>query len=132
MSKGTVNKAILIGRLGGDPETRFTGGGGQVTNFSIATNEVYKGETKTEWHSITCFGKTAENTATWLKKGSQVYIEGRIQCNKWEKDGVKHNKTVIMALSVQFMGGTKSEGQNNNQQQGNNQNQQVDDENLPF
>ena len=110
MAKGTVNKVIVLGRLGQKPEIRYTSDGSAVANISVATNEVYKGETKTEWHRIVAFGKTAENINQYLDKGSQVYIEGRLQTSMWEKDAVKHYKTEIVAHQVQFLDSRGSGG----------------------
>ena len=100
-----MNKAILIGNLGRDPESRFTQSGMAVCKFSVATNEYAKGEKKTTWHNVTCFGKTAEVAQAHLAKGRQVAIEGRIDYQSWEKDGVKHTTTVIIADRVEFISG---------------------------
>ena len=100
-----MNRAILIGFLGRDPESRFTQSGMAVCKFSVATNEYSKGEKKTTWHNVTCFGKTAEVAQAHLAKGRQVAIEGRIDNQQWEKDGVKHNATVIIADRVEFISG---------------------------
>jgi len=104
----SVNKAILVGRLGRDPEARFTSGGQQICNFSIATDETYKDRSgerqkKTEWHRITCFAKLAEIVQQYAKKGTMVYVEGRIQYKQWEKDGVKKSGTDIVANTVTFL-----------------------------
>ncbi len=85
----SVNKAILVGRLGRDPETRYTSGGQAVANFTLATDETYKDragerQKRTEWHRIVLWGKLAEITQQYLKKGMLVYIEGRIQTRQWE------------------------------------------------
>ena len=95
MQKGSVNKVILVGHLGGDPEGRFTPGGTAVTTFSIATNESRRNsegnwDDHTEWHRCVLFGKQAETAAEYVKKGQMVYVEGRLQTRSWEdKDGVK-------------------------------------------
>ena len=109
MSQG-LNKAILIGNLGTDPEVRFTQGNQAVANFRLATNESWtdKGGTKqdrTEWHNIVVWGRTAETAGKYLSKGSQVYIEGRIQTRQWEKDGRKMYTTEIVANRILFLGG---------------------------
>ncbi len=110
MARG-INKAILIGNLGRDPETRHTSGGAQVTSFSIATTEAWTdkatGEKKenTEWHRVTTFGKLAEVAGEYLKKGSAVYVEGRIKTSKYEKDGQTHYSTEIVASDMQMLGG---------------------------
>jgi single-strand DNA-binding protein len=99
-----INKVILIGNVGRDPETRFTQGGKAVTNFSIATTERYNGEDQTEWHNIVLWG--SEGLLPYITKGKQLYIEGKIQTRKWDgNDGQKHYKTEIVALRVQLLGG---------------------------
>jgi single-strand DNA-binding protein len=112
-----VNKAILIGNLGRDPELRYTQGGQPVTNFSIATTESWAKkdgtgrEEKTEWHRIVAWGRTAELCAQYLSKGRQVYIEGRLQTREWEnKEGQKQRTTEIVANTVQFIGGRGGSG----------------------
>lgn len=108
---GGVNKVILIGNLGKDPEVRFTPSGAAVANFSIATNESWTDKSgqkqeRTEWHRIVVWGKTAENCAKFLQKGRQVYIEGRLQTRSWDdKEGKKQYMTEIVANSVVFLGG---------------------------
>ncbi|MDH3685261.1 MAG: single-stranded DNA-binding protein [Myxococcales bacterium] len=105
-----VNKAILVGNLGRDPELRYTANGQPVCTFSLATTENWmsregKREERTEWHRIVVWGKAAENCASYLAKGRQVYIEGRIQTNEWEdKEGQKRKTTEINAQTVQFLG----------------------------
>lgn len=102
----SVNKAILIGNLGRDPELRYTSSGKAVVNFSLATNDRRGGEDNTEWHRITVWDKTAESCAQYLKKGRTVYVEGRIQTREWEdKEGQKRTTTEIVAHTVQFLGG---------------------------
>ncbi len=97
-----VNKAILIGRLGRDPEMRYTGGGTPVCNFSLATDESYtdkagQRQKKTEWHNIVAWGKLAENCAKLLSKGSLCYVEGRLQTRTWnDRDGNKRRTTEIV------------------------------------
>jgi single-strand DNA-binding protein len=119
-----VNKAILIGNLGRDPELRYTQSGQAVTNFSLATSESWtdkNGERteKTEWHRIVAWGKTAELCAQYLSKGRPVYIEGRLQTRDWEdKEGVKRQTTEIVANTVQFLGGPRGEGGGGNQGSG--------------
>lgn len=106
MARG-VNRVILLGNVGRDPEIRYSQGGTAVGTFSLATTERAKvgGEwqDKTEWHNILTFGKTAENCGQFLKKGSQAYIEGRIQTRKYEKDGQTHYRTEIVASDVVFL-----------------------------
>ena len=114
-----VNKAIILGRLGRDPEIRYSQQGLAIVNFSVATSEVWydkaSGEKKesTQWHRIVVFGKPAENCEKYLSKGSQVYIEGRIQTSDYEKDGQKHYSTDIVANTVQFLGGKQGGGSGN-------------------
>ncbi len=109
MSRGTVNKAILIGRLGADPEIRYTPAGRAVTSLRIATNEIWKSkdgqqQDKTEWHNIVLWDKLAEISAEFLKKGSHVYIEGRIQTRTWEaQDGTQRRTTEIVAQQMQML-----------------------------
>ncbi len=105
-----VNKTILVGRLGRDPETRFTGGGTAVAKFSIATDETYKDKNgekqkRTEWHKIIVWGKQAEIVQKYLTKGALVFIEGRIQSREWEKDGEKHRSFEIVANNFRMLGG---------------------------
>jgi single-strand DNA-binding protein len=107
----SMNKVILIGNLGGDPEKRVTAGGQPVTTFNIATTERWKDRTngqpqeRTEWHRIVVWGQQAENCAQYLAKGRQVFIEGRIQTRQWEdKDGNKRNTTEVVAQRVLFLG----------------------------
>lgn len=106
-----VNKVILIGNLGRDPELRYTQGGQAVANFTLATTERFptrEGERqeRTEWHRIVAWGRTAELCAQYLSKGRSVYVEGRLQTREWEdRDGQKRRTTEIVALSVQFLGG---------------------------
>ena len=111
MARG-VNKAIIIGGCGRDPELRHTAGGVAVVNLSVATTESWRdkqtGEKKesTEWHNITMFGKLAEIAGEYLKKGRTVYIEGRLQTRKWQdKDGQDRYTTEIVASDMQMLGG---------------------------
>ena len=105
-----VNKVILIGNLGRDPELRYTPGGQAVANFTLATTENWTSKTgereeRTEWHRIVAWGRTAEICAQYLAKGRTVYIEGRIQTREWEnKEGQKQRTTEIQAATVQFLG----------------------------
>ncbi len=109
MARG-VNKVILLGNLGNDPESRYTQGGMAIVTLSIATTSVRKdreGNTqeKTEWHRVKAFGKLGEICAEYLRKGRQVYIEGRLEYGSYEKDGVKHYTTDIIADEMQMLGG---------------------------
>jgi single-strand DNA-binding protein len=113
---GSLNKAILIGRLGRDPEMRYTPSGQPVANFSIATDETYTGKDgqkveKTEWHRIVVWGKQAEFCGNYLAKGRLVYIEGKIETRKWtDKDGVEKYTTEIKADRVQGLDSRPNEG----------------------
>ena len=105
-----VNKAIIVGNLGRDPEIRSTQSGSQVANFTVATSRKYKADggyrEETEWHKVVAFGKLAEICAKYLHKGKQVYIEGRIQTRSWEdKSGQKKYMTEIVASEMQMLGG---------------------------
>jgi single-strand DNA-binding protein len=110
-----VNKAILIGNLGRDPELRYTQSGQAVVNFTLATSENWNDKSgerveRTEWHRIVVWGKVGEVCAQYLSKGRTVYVEGRIQTREWEdKDGNKRNTTEINAQTVQFLGGPRGE-----------------------
>ena len=111
-----INKAILIGNLGRDPELRYTQNGQAVVNFTLATSENWTDKSgqrvdRTEWHRIVAWGKTGELCAQYLSKGRTVYVEGRIQTRDWEdKDGNKRQTTEINAQTVQFLGGPRGEG----------------------
>jgi single-strand DNA-binding protein len=106
----SVNKVILVGRLGRDPETRYTGSGQAVANFTLATDSAYKDragerQKRTEWHRIVAWGKLAEICQQYLKKGAQVYIEGRLQTREWEdKSGQKRSTTEIVASDMRMLG----------------------------
>ena len=106
-----INKATIIGRLGQDPEVRYTQGGNAVANFSVATSETWKDQQgnkqeQTEWHNIVAFKRLGEICGEYLKKGSQVYIEGRIQTRSWDdKDGNKRYTTEIVAREMKMLGG---------------------------
>jgi len=110
-----INKAILVGNLGADPEIRYTPSGMAVANFRIATSETFnkdgQKETRTEWHRIVAFGKLAEICGEYLAKGKQVYIEGKIQTRKWtDKDGNDKYTTEILANQMQMLGGRDASG----------------------
>ena len=105
----SVNKAILVGRLGRDPEVRYTGSGQAVANLSLATAERFKDkqgeyQERTEWHRITAWGRLAEIVQQYTHKGSMIYVEGRIETRKYEKDGVERYSTEIVAQSIQLLG----------------------------
>lgn len=112
----SVNKVILIGNLGADPEVRYTPSGSTVANFNLATTEQWTNkdgekEERTEWHRIVAWGRLGEICGEYLHKGRQVYIEGRLQTRSWEdKDGIKRYTTEINALSMQMLGSPRREG----------------------
>ncbi|WP_413457818.1 single-stranded DNA-binding protein [Herbaspirillum huttiense] len=113
----SVNKVIIVGNLGRDPETRYMPNGEAVTNIAVATTESWKdkntGEKKelTEWHRITFYRKLAEIAGQYLKKGSQIYVEGRLQTRKWQdKEGVERYTTEIIADTMQMLGGRQGAG----------------------
>jgi single-strand DNA-binding protein len=112
----SVNKVIIIGNLGRDPETRYMPDGGAITNISVATTDKWKDKSgemqeKTEWHRVAFFGKLAEIAGEYLKKGSQVYVEGRLQTRKWQdKDGQDKYTTEIVANVMQMLGSRQGAG----------------------
>lgn len=118
MAKGTVNKVILIGRLGSDPELRYTPAGQAVANFNVATNESWKSkdgnaQDRTDWHKIILWRNLAELANEYLKKGSRVYLEGKLQTRSWDdKGGNKRYVTEVVADQMQFLDGR--EGMNGN------------------
>ncbi|MCF7808281.1 MAG: single-stranded DNA-binding protein [Candidatus Marinimicrobia bacterium] len=115
MQKNSVNKAILVGRLGQKPELRYTPSQTAVTNVTLATNESRRDASgnnvdSTEWHRVVVFGKTAEFVANYLDKGAMIYVEGRLQTRSWEdRDGVKKYTTEIVANTVTPLGGRPQE-----------------------
>lgn len=116
MARG-VNKVILVGNLGADPETRYMPSGGAVTNIRIATSESWKDkgtgeqQERTEWHTIAFFGRLAEIAAEYLRKGSQVYIEGRLRTRKWQdKQGADRWSTEVIANEMQMLGSRPGAG----------------------
>jgi len=116
MARG-VNKVILVGNLGKDPDIRYTPGGAAVANVTIATNESWKDKNtgemqeKTEWHNVVFFSRLAEIVGEYLKKGSQVYVEGRLQTRKWQdKSGNDRYTTEIVANEMQMLGGRSGAG----------------------
>lgn len=112
----SLNKVMLIGNLGKDPEIRYTAGGSAVASFSLATSEKFKNksgewEERTEWHNVTLWGRTAEIAGEYLSKGKTVYIEGRLQTRKWQdKDGRDRWTTEIVGEKMQMLGGKGGEG----------------------
>ena len=125
MAKGTVNKVILLGRLGQDPEVRATASGTTVANLNVATNELGPKDPSgmrqenTEWHRCVLFGRTAELAQQYLSKGSLVFLEGRLQTRKWQdQNGNDRYSTEIVVNEMQFVGGGQGGGQGMGQQQG--------------
>ena len=119
MARG-INKAILVGHLGKDPDVRYTASGSAMANITVATTESWKDkqsgekQERTEWHRVVFFGRLAEIVAEYLKKGAQVYIEGRIQTRKWQdKDGNDRYTTEIVANDMQMLGSRSGAGMDN-------------------
>ncbi|NIY51558.1 single-stranded DNA-binding protein [Francisella noatunensis subsp. orientalis] len=116
MAKGTVNKVILLGRLGNDPEVRTTQNGTTVATLSIATNDGMGENITTEWHRVVVFGKSAEAIQKYVNKGTQLFIEGRLRANKWQdKNGNMQYTTEVVASNFQFVAGGNSQGGSNYQ-----------------
>ena len=119
MARG-INKVILIGNLGADPDVRYTASGAAVSNINLATTESWRDkesgeqQEKTEWHRVVFFGRLAEIVAEYLRKGSQVYVEGRLQTRKWQdKEGNDRYTTEIVANEMQMLGGRPGGGDYN-------------------
>jgi len=133
MQKGSLNKVLLIGHLGADPESRFTTSGSAVTNFNLATNESWKSnegdiKEKTEWHRVVVFGKLAETAAEYMKKGQLVFVEGRLQTRSWEdKDNVKKYTTEVLCDSFTMLGRKSDDSGGSSAAQSTDQ-----DDDLPF
>ena len=126
-----INKVILVGNLGKDPEVSYTQSGSAVAKFSIATSEKWADKSsgekkeKTEWHRITAFGKLGEICGEFLKSGKQVYIEGRLQYGSYEKDGVTRYTTDIIASQMQMLGGATQQANERTAEK-------AEDESIPF
>lgn len=140
-----VNKAIIVGTLGKDPEVRYMPSGGAVCSLSIATNETWKdkqtGEQKerTEWHNVTLYNRLAEIAGEYLKKGAQIYVEGSLRTEKWkDKNGQDRYTTKIMGRELQMLGGGSKNGESertNSRQSGPSQQSPADegfDDDIPF
>lgn len=131
----SVNKVILIGNLGKDPELKYTPAGQPVATFSLATTEKFSGkdgqkQEKTEWHTVVAWGKLAEVVNQYLAKGKSAYVEGKIQTRSWEdKDGNRRYKTEIVASSVQFLSPAKSD---EGQQISGSDAHPISDDDIPF
>ena len=136
MQKNSVNKVILVGNLGQDPEARFTPQGTAVTNLSIATNETWKNQNgepqdRTEWHRIVMYGKMAETAAKYMKKGQMVYVEGRLETNEWEDQNQIKRKTTQVRCDNFTMLGRRHEGSQITESTGSKQVESSDDD-IPF
>lgn len=116
MASRGINKVILVGNVGQDPETRYMPNGNAVTNLSLATSETWKDKNtgeqqeRTEWHRVTFYQRLAEIVAEYVKKGSKIYVEGRLQTRSWEQDGVKKYATDIIANEMQMLDSRGSSG----------------------
>lgn len=111
----SVNKVILVGHVGRDPEIRTFDGGGKVASFSLATNENYTDKsgnkvTNTEWHNVSVFGKLADVIEKWCKQGQLIYVEGKLKTDSYEKNGEKRYSTKIICSEFRFLGSGKSDG----------------------
>ena len=117
MSKGTVNKVILVGRLGSDPDIRYTPGGAAVANFNIATDRAWKDkdgnwQNETTWHRIVLWSRQAEFAKEYVKKGNRVYVEGRLQNREWEdQNGQKRHVTEVVAFDIQLLESAAQRGE---------------------
>jgi single-strand DNA-binding protein len=124
MARGTINKVILVGRLGADPDIRYSPNGVAIAKFNIATNDSVsvgegKWEDRTEWHRIVTFGKTAEFCGNYLAKGRLIFVEGSIRTNQWEDpQGQKRHYTDIYARDIQLLGSPEGQSQGQGQAQG--------------
>ena len=146
MARSGINKVIIVGNLGQDPEIKYTAGGAAVTTLSIATSDSWKDkdsgmdQERTEWHRVVLWRRLAEVAGEYLKKGSKVYIEGQLQTRKWEQEGQTRYTTEIIARDMQFL---DSRGSSNNEstQKSSEMNDQsaadvpdsaIDDDDMPF
>jgi len=145
MARSGINKVILVGNLGQDPEVKFTAGGAAVTTLSIATSDSWKDKDsgmdkeRTEWHRVVLWRRLAEIAGEYLKKGSKVYIEGQLQTRKWEQEGQTRYTTEIIARDIQFLDSRGSA--NTSSQEGATTNEEpapdvpesgIDDDDIPF
>jgi len=136
--KGSVNKVILVGHLGRDPEVRYTPNGDAVADVSLATTEYYKDKNgerneKTEWHNLVMWRSQAEFAKEWLKKGQLVYVEGRIQNRQWEdKEGQKRNKTDIQVDQITTLGAFVGKNKSEDAPDKSNSTDKTGDEEIPF
>ena len=137
MARSGINKVILVGNLGQDPEVKYTAGGAAVTTLSLATSESWKDkdtgqdQEKTEWHRVVLWRRLAEIAGEYLKKGSKVYIEGQLQTRKWEQDGQTRYTTEVVGRDMQFLdsrGNTSSDNSSSYEDV----NQDMGSQNLPY
>ena len=135
MARSGINKVILVGNLGQDPDVKYTAGGAAVTTLSLATSESWKDkdtgsdQEKTEWHRVVLWRRLAEIAGEYLKKGSKVYIEGQLQTRKWEQDGQTRYTTEVVGRDMQFLdsrGGSSADSSSYG-----NENQDTNSQNLP-
>ena len=145
MARSGINKVILVGNLGQDPEVKFTAGGAAVTTLSIATSDSWKDKDsgmdkeRTEWHRVVLWRRLAEIAGEYLKKGSKVYIEGQLQTRKWEQEGQTRYTTEIIARDIQFLDSRGSANTSNQEGKGMNEEPAadvpdggIDDDDIPF
>ena len=146
MARSGINKVILVGNLGQDPEVKFTAGGAAVTTLSIATSDSWKDKDsgmdkeRTEWHRVVLWRRLAEIAGEYLKKGSKVYIEGQLQTRKWEQEGQTRYTTEIIARDIQFLD-SRGSANTSNQEGAATTNEEptpevpesgIDDDDIPF
>jgi len=122
ITMSSVNKVIILGRFGKDPEVRYMPNGEAVANFSLATSETWKDKSgekqeKTEWHNCVAYRKLAEIIGEYVKKGAMLYVEGKLQTRKWEKDGVTRYSTEIIVNEMTMLGGKREEQAGNEPKQ---------------
>ena len=146
MARSGINKVIIVGNLGQDPEIKYTAGGAAVTTLSIATSDSWKDkdsgmdQERTEWHRVVLWRRLAEIAGEYLKKGSKVYIEGQLQTRKWEQEGQTRYTTEIIARDMQFLDSRGSSNTSSNQKSSEMNDQSavdvpdsaIDDDDIPF
>ena len=146
MARSGINKVILVGNLGQDPEVKYTAGGAAVTTLSLATSESWKDkdtgsdQEKTEWHRVVLWRRLAEIAGEYLKKGSKVYIEGQLQTRKWEQDGQTRYTTEVVGRDMQFLDSRGSSSSDSSSYEDTNQDMSsqdlpdsgITDDDIPF
>ena len=146
MARSGINKVIIVGNLGQDPEIKYTAGGAAVTTLSIATSDSWKDkdsgmdQERTEWHRVVLWRRLAEVAGEYLKKGSKVYIEGQLQTRKWEQEGQTRYTTEIIARDMQFLDSrgsssnesTQKNSEMNDQSAADGPDSAIDDDDIPF